>query len=89
VNLNGFTFDCTTVNEYFNGSSEARKKQETLSHQPSKWVINYPNLIELHEDITNKLSEYLNTLKDKVLHDDAFKQRIDEKYKKSWNEINN
>lgn len=28
VNLNGFTFDCTTVNEYFNGSSEAGKNKK-------------------------------------------------------------
>ncbi len=82
-----FVFDCKAANNYFNGSNEAREKQNELPKQPIKWVIQYPNFIQLHENIMEELGKYLAELKDKISHDQTYKEWIEGLYNKPWAEI--
>ena len=91
IESNEFVFDCEAAQKYFSGPQkyEVQRKTElnVLTKTYTKWVIKYPDLIQLHEDILKELNVYLAELKDKISHDQTYKEWIEGLYNKPWAEI--
>lgn len=86
-----FVFDCTTAKDFFGcrPSEQEIKNSEldALTATHTHWVIKYPDLIELHACVMRELDTYLSSIKNKILHDQAYKKWIECLYNKSWAEI--
>lgn len=86
-----YVFDCTAAKDFFgcHPSEQEIKNSEldNLTATYTHWVVKYPDLIELHACVMHELDTYLTSIKNKILHDQAYKEWIEGLYNKPWAEI--
>jgi hypothetical protein len=82
-----YVFDCKAAKKFFKSKDSNKDQLDKLTQSNNIWVIKYPNLIQLHGDILKELDVYLAGLKDKISHDQTYKEWIEGLYNKPWAEI--
>jgi hypothetical protein len=88
INNDEYVFDCLAAKCFFSSKKNSIKVQlDKLTQQKTKWVIRYPDFIEMHRDLMVELSAYLSALKHKISHDQTYKEWIEGLYNKPWAEI--
>ncbi len=87
INNDEYVFDCLAARCFFSSNASNKDRLDELTKRKTKWVIRYPDFIEMHRDLMVELSSYLTSLKHKISQDQAYKKWIKNLYNKPWGEI--